>query len=92
MVYGTLSMLVSMVNDITSVTHHDEDGLRLVVLLLDRCLIFCHAIALLALFGFKAEVADPLSNILMRGLAECLGGSEEGPISAFPRAESGYWG
>ena len=92
MVYGLISMAVTMVNLITSLAHEDADGLRLVVLLIDRTFIFCHPVALFALFGCTTEIAGPISKHLMYALAVCLVGNSETPIHAFPRSASGYWG
>jgi len=91
MLYASVSIVVSIVNVLTSLLQAD-DGVRVVVLLIDRILIFCHGVALVALFGFADDVTEPIFTQLRRWLAACLLGNPEAPITAFPPSASGFWG
>ena len=91
LLYAAISMLVSIITIVTSALQ-TEDSIFLVMLLIDRILIFCHGLALFALFGGTEEVAGPITTAVRRQLAACLVGIPEAPITAFPRSESGFWG
>ena len=92
LLFATLSMLLSLTTVLISMHDGKLDGTEVVVRLADRMAIFCHALALLALFGTAPEVYEPLALRLGRCLAACLDGSSEGQIRAFPRSASGVWG
>ena len=93
--YALLSMLLTVIVSISSMRadgkEEAHDGTQVILMLIDKLAISCHAIALFALFGLTEEIVGPLGGRVRSCLASCLFGNADARITAFPRVASGFF-